>query len=103
MSGHSPSRRLRTRTSEFTEFFRGAAHGSSQAQKAQKAQKEPSVNLEVPSSDTEASTKKKITRIQLFGRTRKKSNQSTASSPFVSSRESSDFGEALNRAASSDR
>ncbi|KAF8809602.1 hypothetical protein BYT27DRAFT_7187356 [Phlegmacium glaucopus] len=100
MSGQSPSRRLRTKTSEFTEFFRGAGHGSSQARQAQK---EPSVNLEVPSSDTETSTKKKITRIQLFGRSRKKSNQSTASSPFLSSRESSDVGEPLNRAASSDR
>lgn len=100
MSGNSPSRRLRTKTSEFTDFLRGAGHGSSQARQTQK---EPSINLEVPSSDTEASSKKRVTRIQLFGRSRKKSNQSTASSPFVSSRPSSDFGELLIRATSSDR
>ena len=98
MAGSSPSRRLRAKTSDFTGFFRGASsHNSSQTQK------EPSVNLEVPSSDTEASPKKKVTRIHLFGRSRKKSNQSTASSPFVSSRDSADFGELLVRAASSDR
>ena len=99
MAGDSPSRRLRAKTSDFTGFFRGAGHSSNQTQK------EPSVNLEVPSSDTEASSssKKRVTRIQLFGRSRKKSNQSTASSPFVSSRDSSDFGELLVRAASSDR
>ena len=97
MAGSSPSRRLRAKTSDFTGFFRGAGHSSGQTQK------EPSVNLEVPSSDTEASPKKKVTRIQLFGRSRKKSNQSTASSPFVSSRGSADFGELLVRAASSDR
>ena len=90
MAGDSPSRRLRTKTSDFTGFFRGAP-------------KEPSANLEVPSSDTETSSKKRVTRIQLFGRSRKKSNQSTASSPFVPSRDSSDFGELLVRAASSDR
>ena len=73
MAGDSPSRRQRAKT------------------------------LEVPSSDTEASSKKRFTRIQLFGRSRKKSNQSTASSPFVPSRDSSDFGELLVRAASSDR
>lgn len=96
MAGDSPSRRIRAKTSDFTGFFRGAGHNSSQTQR------EPSVNLEVPSSDTEASLKKRVTRIQLFGRSRKKSNQSTASSPFVSSRDSSDFGEIV-RAASSDR
>ena len=96
MSGQSPSRRLRTKTSEFTEFFRGTGLGSSQARQ------EPSVNLEVP-SDTDANSKKKITRIQLFARSRKKSNQSTASSPFVSSRESLEFGELASRPASSDR
>ena len=93
MAGNSPSRRLRTKTSDFTGLFRGAGQ----------TQKEPSANLEVPSSDTEASPRKRVTRIHLFGRSRKKSNQSTASSPFVSSRDSSDFGELLVRAASSDQ
>ena len=71
MSGQSPSRRLRT-IQKTMEFFRGVGHGSSQGRQPQK---EPSVNLEVPSSDPESSSsKKKITRIQLFGRSRKKSN-----------------------------
>ena len=95
MSGNSPSRRIRAKTSEFTDLFRGAGHGAEKP-------KEPSVNLEVPSSDTEASAKKRV-KIQLFGRSRKKSNQSTTSTPFVSSRDSSDFGELSTRAASSDR
>lgn len=97
MAGDSPSRRIRAKTSDFAGFFRGAGHSSSQTQK------EPSVNLEVPSSDTEASSKKRGTRIQIFGRSRKKSNQSTASSPLVSARDSADFGELSLRAASSDR
>ena len=96
MTGNSPSPRVRAKTSDFTGFFRGAGHSSSQIQK------ETSVNLEVPSSDTEASSKKRVTRIHIFGRSRKKSNQSTASSPFVPARDSADFGE-LVRAASSDR
>lgn len=94
MSSNSPSRRTRTKTSEFTDFFRGAGHNQSQ--------KEPSVNLEVPSSDTEANSKKRV-KLPLFGRSRKKSNQSTASSPFVSSRGSSEYGELSTRANSSDR
>ncbi|KAF5325333.1 hypothetical protein D9619_009588 [Psilocybe cf. subviscida] len=54
--------------------------------------------LEVPLSGDESTspTKKKITRIPLFGRSRKKSNQSASSSPFVSScigRESSERGD----------
>ena len=99
MAGGSPSRRLHAKFSDFffTGFFRDAGHSSSQTQK------EPSVNLEVPSSDTEASSKKRVTRIQLFGRLRKKLNQSTASSPFVASRDSANFGGLLTGAASSDR
>ena len=98
MAGDSPRRRAKT--SDFAGFFRGAGHSSSQTQK------EPSDNLEVPSSDTEASSKKRVTsRIHIFGRSRKKSNQSTASSPFVSTRasDSADFGESSVRSASSDR
>ena len=93
----SPSRRLRKKISDFF-FFRGAGHSSRQTQK-------PSGNLEVPSRDTEASPKKRVTRFQLFGMPvlRKKLNQPTALSPFVSSRDMSDFGELSVRAASSDR
>ena len=92
----SPSRRLRKKISDF--FFRGAGHSSRQTQK-------PSGNLEVPSSDTEASPQKRVTRIQLFGMpvSGGKLNQPTASSPFVSSRDTSDFGDLLVRAASSDQ
>ena len=97
MSANSPSRR--TRAKEFTDFFRGAGAAASS-----QPQRESSMNLEVPSSDTEAGPKKRITRIQIFGRSRKKSNQSTTSTPFASSsRESSDIGEVANRAPSSDR
>jgi hypothetical protein len=97
MASDSPPRRVRAKTSDFAGFFRGAGHSGTQ--------KEPSVNLEVPSSDTETSSKKRVTRIHIFGRSRKKSNQSTASSPFVSTRasDSADFGELSVRAASSDR
>jgi hypothetical protein len=98
MTGESPSRRLPAETAKFTSFSRGVGHSSSQTQK------EPSGNLEVPSSDTEGSLKRKVTRIQLFGRSpRKKLNQSTALSPFVSSGDSSDLGDLSVRAASSDR
>ncbi|KDR77310.1 hypothetical protein GALMADRAFT_225426 [Galerina marginata CBS 339.88] len=103
MSGLSPSRRLRTKTSDLTDFFRGAGHSSSHARQQDAA----SVNLEVPSGDEAGqTTKKKITRIPLFGRSRKKSNQSTASSPFTTSslaRDSADIGEQSSRAASTDR
>ncbi|KAF8153206.1 hypothetical protein B0H34DRAFT_800434 [Crassisporium funariophilum] len=112
MSGLSPARRLRTKTSDLTDFFRGAGH-SNQARQVQKDTTAPvqSMNLEVPSSselegDGVAQTKKKITRIPLFGRSRKKSNQSTASSPFASTslvRDSSDIGEAPSRTTSTDR
>ena len=42
-------------------------------------------------------------RLHPFARSRKKSNQSTASSPFMSSRESLEFGELTSQPASSDR
>ena len=101
MSTHSPSRRIRTKTTELSDFFRGTAPPSS-------AQKEPSssLHLEVPSSDTDVNSKKRV-KIQLFGRSRKKSNQSTASSPVSSSRDSSEFGTlgepSIRTASSSDR
>ena len=91
MSGPSPSHRSKS--------LRGTSLRS-----GQEACQEPSVNLEVP-NDTEVNSKKKIsTTVQLFARLRKKSNQSTVSSPFVSSRESLEFnGELASRPASSDR
>jgi len=92
MSGLSPTRRLRTKTSDLTEFFRGNGNSSNQPRQPQK-DVTTSTNLEVPSGDEAASVKKKITRIPLFGRSRKKSNQSSSSSPFASFvRDSSDLG-----------
>lgn len=112
MSGVSPSRsiRLRAKTSELTDFFRGSGHSTGQPQRTRKdSMTGPSQNLEVPLSGDESATgTKKITRIPLFGRSRKKSNQSAASSPFASScinRESSDGGEqsSASRGPSTDR
>ncbi|KAJ3496799.1 hypothetical protein NLJ89_g10435 [Agrocybe chaxingu] len=100
MSGLSPARRLVSKTSDITDFFRG--HSSNQAQNDASTSNNPT--LEVPHSDSEAVMgKKKITRIPLFGRSRKKSNQSAASSPFTASlneRESADLGGQSSRAPS---
>ena len=104
MSGLSPARRLRTKTSDLTDFFRGNGNPSNQPRQSQK-DVATSMNLEVPSGDETASVKKKITRIPLFGRSRKKSNQSSSSSPFASFvRDSSDLGEpsSASRAPSAD-
>ena len=94
MAEDSPSHRLHATTSDFTGFFQGASHSLSQTQR------EPSVNLEVLSTDTEASLRKRVTRIQLFGSSRKKSNQSPMSSAVVSPHDSSEL---LVWADSSDR
>ncbi|KIM41585.1 hypothetical protein M413DRAFT_27901 [Hebeloma cylindrosporum] len=104
MSGLPPARRLRTKTSDLTDFFRGSGNSSTQPRQTQK-DITTSMNLEVPSCDETASVKKKITRIPLFGRSRKRSNQSSSSSPFTSYvRESSDLGESstASRAPSTD-
>ncbi|KAH9474794.1 hypothetical protein JR316_0013259 [Psilocybe cubensis] len=101
MSSASPNR-LRTKTSDLTDFFRGAGNSVAQPRSSQSQKDLSSTHLEVPSGD-EAS-KKKTTRIPLFGRSRKKSTQSTASSPFASTsgvRESTDTGVHLGRASSS--
>ena len=106
MSNLSPARRLRTKTSDLTDFFRGAGHSSNQARHQDVMLSTSSATLEVPSGDEEGGTRKKITRIPLFGRSRKKSNQSATSSPYVSStavRESSDIGEQSSRGPSPDR
>jgi len=96
MSGLSPSRRLRTKTSDLTDFFRGSTISSPQLQPTQK-DPTTSTHLEVPSGGEATSIKEKITRIPLFGRSRKKSNHSSSSGPFTSStthkRDSSDLGE----------
>ena len=104
MSGLSPTRRLRTKTSDLTDFFRGNGNPPNQPRQPQK-DATTSMNLEVPSGDETASVKKRITRIPLFGRSRKKSNQSSSSSPFASFvRDSSDLGEpsSASRAPSAD-
>ncbi|PPQ92522.1 hypothetical protein CVT25_010355 [Psilocybe cyanescens] len=101
MSNLSPSR-LRTKTSDLTDFFRGAGNSLGQPRHSQSQKDATSMNLEVPSGDE--MSRKKITRIPLFGRSRKKSTQSTASSPFVTSsgvRESTETGVHLSRASSS--
>ena len=95
MSGLSPSRRLRTKTSDLTDFFRGSTNSSSQLRPIQK-DPATSTHLEVPSGDEATSVKKKITRIPLFGLSRKKSNVSSSSNLFASStlvRGSSDLGD----------
>ena len=91
MSGPSPSHRSKS--------FRGTS-----LRLGQEACQELSVNLEVP-NDTEVNSKKKIsTTVQLFARLRKKSNQSTVSSPFVSSCELLEFnGELASQPTSSDQ
>ncbi|KAF9485729.1 hypothetical protein BDN70DRAFT_916833 [Pholiota conissans] len=113
MSTASPSRGIRSKTSEFTDFFRGAGHSSLQTRQSHNdisTTSTPAMALEVPSSCDEGASvpKKKITRIPLFGRSRKKSNQSSNSSPFASSgggRYSSEGGElsSASRGPSTDR
>jgi hypothetical protein len=118
MSSASPSRGLLAKTSDLTDFFRGGGHTSLQARHSNNdisTTTRSSMALEVPSSCDEGAvaavpTKKKITRIPLFGRSRKKSNQSATSSPFASSgggRYSSEGGElemsSASRGPSTDR
>ncbi|KAF8161707.1 hypothetical protein BJ912DRAFT_1099764 [Pholiota molesta] len=118
MSSASPSRGLLAKTSDLTDFFRGGGHSSLQARHSNNdisTTTRSSMALEVPSSCDEGAvaavpTKKKITRIPLFGRSRKKSNQSATSSPFASSgggRYSSEGGElemsSASRGPSTDR
>ncbi|KAF9054165.1 hypothetical protein BJ165DRAFT_689506 [Panaeolus papilionaceus] len=88
MSGISAPRRLRTKTSDLADFFRSTGPSSSSSQ--QKAPKTidnsvstPSMMLEVPSQTDDPSSKKKITRIPLFGRSRKKSTHSASERPDV--------------------
>lgn len=110
MSSASPSRGLRAKTSDLTDFFRGGGHSSLQARHSHNdisTTTRSSMALEVPSSCDEGAvpmtTKKKITRIPLFGRSRKKSNQSATSSPFAASgggRYSSEGGELESASAS---
>ncbi|KAF9559796.1 hypothetical protein CPC08DRAFT_763108 [Agrocybe pediades] len=79
MSSLSPNptpSRLRTKTSDLTDFFRNTGPSSYPLPHKESS---TSAALDVPSGDE--SSKKKITRIPLFGRARKKSNQSTNSSP----------------------
>jgi len=104
MSSLSPARHLQTKTSDLTEFFGGNGNFSNQPRRSRK-DATTSKNLEVPFDDETASIKKKITRIPLFGRSRKKSNQSTSSSPFGTFVcDSSDLGEpsSASRALSAD-
>lgn len=96
MAGVSPARRLRTKTSDITDFFR-VGHSATQLRPVQNdLSTSSSMTLEVPSADEGSGlTKKRTTRIPFLGRTRKKSNQSAASSPYASTgaRDSMDVGE----------
>ena len=89
MASDSSPPRIRAKTLDFTGFFRGAGHTSYQKQK------EPSVNLEAPSSDSEpeARSKKKFSGIHIFGRSRK----------ILKSISARDLAELSVRAPSSDR
>ncbi|TFK31730.1 hypothetical protein BDQ12DRAFT_671642 [Crucibulum laeve] len=102
----SPAQRIRTKTSDLTDFFRGG-HNSHprQVQSDTEGHTLSTPKLEVPADNEGAGvTRKRTTRIPFLGRTRKKSNQSTASSPFATSsgteRESSEQG---NRSTSAER
>ncbi|KAL0946190.1 hypothetical protein HGRIS_012451 [Hohenbuehelia grisea] len=95
MAGLSPARRLRTKTTEFSDFFRGSSHNS-------RAQAFPSANdaprdkhsglrsasnatLEVPHNEasTSSTSKKFSSKLPFLGRTRKKSNVEEAATNTV--------------------
>lgn len=102
MSGLSSNQQSRPRTmaSDISKLFRSV---SSSPQKGEKETEAPT-SSETP-TDKAGSTKKKITRIPLFGRTRKKSNHSSSSSPYASTsliRGSTDIGEMSSRPPSSE-
>ncbi|PPQ69055.1 hypothetical protein CVT24_000098 [Panaeolus cyanescens] len=86
MSGISAPRRLRTKTSDLAEFFRGGSSSSQQSKSPRvidNSVSTPSMMLEVPGQVDDNSSKKKITRIPLFGRSRKKSTHSASERPFA--------------------
>lgn len=91
----SPARRLRTKTSDITDFFRGNGHGSHQSRQVQPGDPQiqvPAPLLEVPAAAQEkeisTSPKKRSTRIPFLGRTRKKSTQSVTAPTLPSTPES---------------
>jgi hypothetical protein len=93
----------RTMASDISKLFRSV---SSLQPKPDKITSTASTStLETPTTTTVAS-KKKITRIPLFGRPRKKSNHSASSGPYSSSgfvRESTDVAETSSTAPSPER
>ncbi|KAF6751717.1 hypothetical protein DFP72DRAFT_1047647 [Ephemerocybe angulata] len=97
MSGLSP-RRIRSRTSDITEFFR-TSHSSSSTRHPDNDVSTHSqlstYTLDVPStsSQTPSLLKKKSSRIPFLGRSRKKSNPSGSDADALSARESTDVGE----------
>ncbi|KJA25329.1 hypothetical protein HYPSUDRAFT_199855 [Hypholoma sublateritium FD-334 SS-4] len=103
----SPSRGLRAKTSDFIRGVGYSVHGR-QSQTDLSTLSATSMTLGVPSTSGDEGTKKKITRIPLFGRSRKKSNQSSSSSPYASTgtvRYSTEAGESssTSRDPSTDR
>ena len=94
---NSQQPRPRTMASDISKLFRGVSSAPHKAEK--------SVETVSPmEGDKAAPTKKRITRIPLFGRTRKKSNHSSSSSPYASTniRASTDVGEMYSRPPSPD-
>ncbi|KAG2007280.1 hypothetical protein CC2G_014984 [Coprinopsis cinerea AmutBmut pab1-1] len=100
MSGLTPSR-IRSKTSELTDFFRaGHGHTRSPANDLSTQSQASTNTLDVSTSTgPDGLAKKKSTRIPFLGRPRKKSN------PYASdsARESSDVGEQTRGTASTDR
>ncbi|TFK29561.1 hypothetical protein FA15DRAFT_582269 [Coprinopsis marcescibilis] len=102
MSGLTPSL-IRSKTSDITDFFRtshSSGHSRSPANDLSTQSQATTYTLDVPStSSQDALTKKKSTRIPLFGRPRKKSNPSGTDS----ARESTDIGEIYGHPTSTER
>ncbi|KAF9463279.1 hypothetical protein BDZ94DRAFT_1259560 [Collybia nuda] len=91
MSGVSPSRRLRSKTSDITEFFRSStSHGHQSRQTANDGQLQIPVPLPplpdtLQANEASAGLKKMSTRIPFLGRSRKKSTHSASGAPLPSS------------------
>lgn len=93
MSGLSPARRLRTKTTDFSDFFRGgSSHGSAQPSNILFAQHDANDNhhrepfdvsniMEASTSSThsQSAAKKFSSKLPFLGRSRKKSNVEEAS------------------------
>ncbi|KAF5384064.1 hypothetical protein D9615_003242 [Tricholomella constricta] len=100
MSGLSPSR-VRTKTSELADFFRGQPSRHIQHEPVEGPQTQSTL-LTVPQAQ-ESSMKKMTTRIPFLGRTRKKSTHPTKSGGLLSSSRGYDSEVAESSASKKDR